>query len=436
MSGEAWTSPLRSLLRLPDLPPVALASLKREQLTEATLPIAFALMEGGFIGVIADKIYGVPPWVLAVITAAPMFGNLSSYLWNALASARRKVPFIVALQAGVLCCLVVIALSPPGPSGTWILVGSLITSRFLIAGIITVRSVIWSLNYGRAVRARTTGRLQVITSLVMVLTSALAGALLDAEPGAFRMLYLTAALLSVAGIVAFSRVAVIGEARQRVLERRVAEPRSGHRLSFLAILRNDPNYARYQLYQFLAGTANMLLEAPLIYLVSRQLQASYTASIGITLVIPFTVSLVTLPLWARYLDRVHVAEFRARQSVFWVASQLVMWGAALAGSLAGLAIGRALLGVARGGGSLAWQLGHNDFAARDQLAAYMGVHVTLTGIRGAFAPFLGITLYLGWDGPLPFAGTGPQLFGVAALLSSISWWGFRALERHMAGSKA
>ncbi len=60
-------------------------------------------------------------------------------------------------------------------------------------------------------------------------------------------------------------------------------------------------------------------------------------------------------------------------------------------------MGRVITGIVNGGGSLAWQLGHNDFAPRDQLSTYMGIHVTLTGVRGAFAPFLGMALYLGWD---------------------------------------
>ena len=115
--GESPLGKLKSLVTVPSLPSRARASLAREQVTEFTLPVAFALLEGGFIGVIADKIYGVPPWVLAVITAAPMFGNLSSYLWNALASAQPKVRFIVALQAGSLLCLVAIGFSPEGSAG-------------------------------------------------------------------------------------------------------------------------------------------------------------------------------------------------------------------------------------------------------------------------------------------------------------------------------
>jgi hypothetical protein len=55
------------------------------------------------------------------------------------------------------------------------------------------------------------------------------------------------------------------------------------------------------------------------------------------------------------------------------------------------------MGAARSGGGLAWNIGHNDFAPSERAGAYMGVHVTLTGIRGAFAPFLGMALYLGWN---------------------------------------
>ena len=71
--------------------------------------------------------------------------------------------------------------------------------------------------------------------------------------------------------------------------------------------------------------------------------------------------------------------------------------------------------------ALAWQLGHNDFARPDQLSAYMGVHVTLTGIRGATAPFLGMFLYVGWDlGWFSFDGMHEGLFLLAAGLSAIS----------------
>ena len=416
---------------------VAQRSFRYEQLTELTLPVAFTLLEGGIVGVLAAKIYQVSPLVLAVITAAPMFGNLSSFFWNKLANARTKVRFANVVQLLTVACVLAIAVAPINHVGAVLLVAGMILSRLLIAGIITVRSVVWSLNYARGLRARTTGRLQIITSLVTVVISSLVGPLLDANPESFRWVYLAGAVFGIIGIWFFSKVKVVGESRHRVLERRSQRPLASTRTGFFEVLKSDRNYASYQTYQFIAGCANMILEAPLVFLVTRELHASYTESITITMVIPFAVSVVTLPLWARYLDRVHVAEFRARQSVLWILSQLVLWFGALSGSLLWIAASRFVQGIARGGGSLAWQLGHNDFADQDQLSAYMGIHVTLTGVRGATAPFIGMFLYVGWELQWwSFAGMDSALFLLAAALSVVSWNGFRRLHRRMRGEAA
>jgi MFS family permease len=423
---------LKSLVARPALPADAQRAFRYEQLTEFTLPVAFTLLEGGLVGVIAAKIYQVSPAVLAVITAAPMFGNLSSFFWSRLANARTKVRFAVVVQTLTMLCVLAIALAPVTPAGAWLLVLGMVLSRLLIAGIITVRSVVWSLNYQRALRARTTGRLQVITSLVTVVVSSAIGPLLDADPGSFRWVYLGGALIGMLGIYFFSRVNVIGESRQRVLERRASRNQQTEQLGFLEILRRDKRYARYQLFQFTAGSANMIIEAPLVFLIARELDASYTVSIALTMVIPFAISLLTLPAWANYLDRVHVAEFRARQSILWIISQAVLWFGAFTGSLLWIGISRFVLGIARGGGALAWQLGHNDFADQQSLGAYMGVHVSLTGIRGATMPFLGMLLYLGFDSDyVHMDGIGDGLFLLAAALSVVSWWGFRSLHRDM-----
>lgn len=420
---------LSRLFARPELPEAAQRAFRYEQLTELTLPVAFTLLEGGIVGVIAAKIYQVSPFVLAVITAAPMFGNLSSYFWSRLSSARTKVRFANVVQLLTMACVLAIAVAPVNEAGAVLLVLGMISSRLLITGIITVRSVVWSLNYARTVRARTTGRLQIITSLVTVVISSAVGPLLDADPESFRWVYIAGAVFGGFGIYFFSRVNVIGEARHRVLERQASRPADAEEnIGFLEILRRDRQFARYQLYQFTAGAANMIIEAPLVYLITRELNAGYTQSIAMTMVIPFAVSVITLPLWAGYLDRVHVSEFRARQSVLWILSQILLWAGAVLGSLWWVGASRFVQGIARGGGSLAWQLGHNDFADQRALSAYMGIHVTLTGVRGATMPFLGMFLYIGladWN------GIGAWLFLIAAALSAVSWWGFRRLHQAM-----
>ena len=409
-------------------------SFRAEKASELSLPGAIVLLEGGVVGVIAAKIYAVEPLTLALISAAPMFANLSSFFWSKIAAGRSKVAFACLLQALIIACVVAVALVPSGEWGSFVLVSSMIASRILLAGIVTVRSVIWSLNFARHQRARATSQLQMINAVITVLISSAIGPLLDTYPNSVAWIYWTGAILGCLGLVLFAQVRVIGEARQRVRERRERRnPESA--IGFMEILKTDRLFRWYQMNMFAAGFGAMLIEAPLIFIITRQMQASYTQSIMLTMVIPFAVSLLSMPMWANYLDRVHVAQFRSRQSLLWILAQLLTMAGALLGSFAWLIVARTIMGIARGGGSLAWQLGHNDFARPDQLGDYMGLHVTLTGVRGAIAPFLGVLLYTGWESgglmPGSWAGVGAGVFGVAAGISGLSGWGFYALYRSM-----
>jgi MFS family permease len=342
-----------------------------------------ALMHGGFVGVVADKVFHVHPALLALISAASMFGNLSSFFWARVADGRRKVPLLVALLSGCVTCVAAIALIPISPAGSLLLAASVIACQLLQAGLSSVRGLVWTLNYPRDVRGRVTARLSILTTLTITLISLAAGAALDASPESFRWLYLAGALAAALGVYAFSGVRLIGESEQITLERDARAPTGPEAPAargMLGVLRADSAFARYQIWQFVLGASNMMIEAPLIYLVSRELQASYIVSIALTQAIPLGLSVVMMPFWAAWLDRVHVLDFRAGHSWLFTGSTLLTWTGALTGSLWLVAAGRVVSGVARGGGSLAWSLGHNDFAAPDRVTLYKGIHVTLTGV--------------------------------------------------------
>ena len=89
---------MKDFIELPQQQEVTQKSYRRELVTELTVPMSFAVMEGGFVGVVADKLYQVEPWVLAIITAAPMFSNLSSFVWAKIIRGRDKVSTIVTIQ--------------------------------------------------------------------------------------------------------------------------------------------------------------------------------------------------------------------------------------------------------------------------------------------------------------------------------------------------
>ena len=83
---------------------------------------------------------------------------------------------------------------------------------------------------------------------------------------------------------------------------------------------------------FAAGFGNMLIEAPLIFLITRELSASYATSIGLTTVI-IPISLLSLPLWARYLIG-FTSTVSCPAKCSWVLAQVLTLVGALLGSIA------------------------------------------------------------------------------------------------------
>ena len=436
---------LRSWLQRPDLTPFALASFRCELRAEATLPICYALLEGGFVGVLADKVFHLGPFGIALVTASQLFGNLASAGWARLGERTRKVPLINALQFGVAALAAAIALIPATSAGARIFVAALIATHIIRGGITTLRSVIWTQNYAAGARARITARLTFLGQGVLAATAWLAGEWLDRSGMAYSAPYLLGAALGAFGAFWFSRISMRGEETPGAppLGASAEGPRAPRGRLF-AVLREDPLYARYLLWQSVLGASNMMIEPAVVVLVSRELAADTATSVALITTIPLGLGVLLLPVWAAYVDRVHVAEFRARHSWLWAISQATTAIGALTHSLAWVAAGRVMLGIARGGGTLAWNIGHNDFARPERAGLYMGVHATLTGIRGAIAPFVGIALYAGVPAlaltsnfTLPaLPAIGGWMMLIAAALSALSTLGFAALHRRIVAERA
>ena len=421
-------------LRRPEIEPEALASFRRERAADATLPLCMALMEGGVIGVIADKVYHAHPAWIAFATAAPMFASLTSVWWARLAERVRPVPLLVALQAAVVVSVAAVALLPRSPLGLVLLMTLLVVARVAIGATVTVRSLVWTHNYPRAVRARVIARLAILSQAAMAGMGVVAGLALDRRHEALPSLYLFAAAVGALGAWFYAGVRLRGDDARAAAANAAPRP---PRTSTWRVLREDPLFARYLGWQFVLGISNMMIEPALVYAVSREMGAGYGTSIAIVTVVPNVLSMATLPLWARSVDRMHAAEFRAKHSWLWVIAQGVMGLGTLMGSVFWIGFGRVVYGIARGGGNLAWSLGHNDFAHPERAGLYMGVHATLTGLRGVFAPFVGMLLYLG-SAPhaLPFGfvlpavpALGGWMMVLAAGLALVATLGFVRLQR-------
>lgn len=433
------------------------------------------LVEGTVSAVVVAKTFGGSNFLITVVQATPAFANLVSLYWGALIVGRRKIPAFIALASASVAVALSIAVTPRSDLGGWIFALQICLSRVFMSGVVTTRASLWKSNYPRSHRGRITANLQIVRTLMSLPVILGGGLLFDLAPDAYHWFYPTIAVIGAFGLLVLRGERVRGEERtishringaarepiaqvsdplQPAIEAEdekkpladdgVIEPFSLvalvspwqiiHRMK--QVLRADPRFARYCKAQMCIGTANLMVMPVNTIVLTKVLNLNYTLSNGLLDFIPRVVTIAMLPVWARLFDRVGVLRFRMSNSLCWCGSLLFCGLGALfahlstgqAGALAAVAIGiyvlgRLFEGFAQSGGAIAWNIGHLHFAEDDKAELYMGIHVSLTGLRGLIAPFLGALLYtyMGW-----------LVFMVGFVISLIGYFIFAGLAREEA----
>lgn len=385
------------------------------------------LLEGTVSAVVVSKTFGGSDWLITVVQATPAFANLSSLLWGALLVGRRKLPVFMGLAAACIAVSLSVGATPHSSAGGWIFALQIALSRVFISGVVNAQAALWKRNYPKTHRGRITAALQLVRTLMSLPVILGGGLLFDWDDSAYRWFYPAMACLGAASLLVFRAIHVRGE--KAALAKNDTEGADGDAgLSEVfemrdlispqqilgrmrEVLRQDPRFAKYCTAQMCIGIGNLMILPVNAIILTKVLNLTYTASNSLLDVIPRGVILVMLPFWARLFDRVGVVRFRVFSSICCCGSlalgglgaffahyaQQPGSGAYLA-AMATYSIGRVLEGMALSGGAIAWYIGHLHFAEDEKSDLYMGIHVSLTGLRGLFAPFVGTLLYVfvGW----------------------------------------
>ncbi len=144
----------------------------------------------------------------------------------------------------------------------------------------------------------------------------------------------------------------------------------------------------------LNGFTTMIIDMGVLALIMTDLfESSWTEGGLVLAAVPLLVTAVSSLIWARFFDTVNIFSIRYYVALTWILSRIFLIIGIWQHSIAIVLVSRAITGVAMGGGRLAWRLGHMEFAPPNQDSLYMSAHVSLTGLRGLFAPVIGIFLY-------------------------------------------
>jgi len=401
--SDAKISTENSAERKPALPMMARLSYQREILSWWFVPLMLSGLQGGTIAVFLKKTYagleGISTEQLdlavSIVAASKAIGHIVSYAWASVSRGQRKIQFIFWLQLFTAVVVAAFALVPRSSGGLWMIVGLCVMAWTLWCGVITLRTGVWSANYAKAHRPRIAGRIMTIDALLVALAGVLIGFGLDINPMSYRIIFPLLAMFGVVGAILYRRIPFRRES-QHIARERKANAKHGSSLSPMVVarvLRGDSWYRGYMACMFTMGFGNLMLHPILAIALTDQFDVGYQTGILITTVIPLVCLTLTISSWGRRLERMHVIEFRALHAwSFVVVSTLVLIGVAFH-QIAFLYLAAVATGVGWGGGALAWNLGHQHFAPPNRDAEYMGVHITLTGIRGVIGPIVGVQLY-------------------------------------------
>jgi MFS family permease len=419
------------------VPALARANYRRELAGALFFPVALAAVEGAVIGVVVKNAYAgqvsavLLAFVVGFLAAAPELANVASFVWAALSHGRNKIRFLVWLQAVVVLMVAVVGLAPRTAGGLVLLAVAVVVARVCMAGVFMLRATLWGQNYARRDRARITGKFSTIQVTVIAGVALLLGLTQDMGAEYFRVILLAASALGAVGVVCYARVRVRGHGKLLRRERggEKGERPTLHPMSPLRVLKQDAAYRRFMTAMFLLGAGNLMLIAPLTLTLADDFGMGALQSMIIVSSLPYLVIPFAIPFWSRLMSTRHVVGFRAVHSWTFVVSQTIVLIAAVTRTVELMYVGAVVQGIGFAGGSLAWNLGHLDFAPPHRAAEYMGVHVTLTGIRGLIAPVLAVSIYEGLRHTWPGAEHG--VFGLSVVLCVLGALSFMRLHRGM-----
>jgi hypothetical protein len=153
-------------------------------------------------------------------------------------------------------------------------------------GVITVRAAVWRNNYPTANRAKIAGKLATIQSITLALSGLGVGLAMDASPDNYHYLFPVLALFGLIGNQIYRKVRL---RRARQLQRAELDGRKKDAgfspMGMVTLLREDRLYASFMWWMSVFGFGNLMLMAPMTFVVTDEFRLDYTQGILVNAII-------------------------------------------------------------------------------------------------------------------------------------------------------
>lgn len=361
-----------------------------------SLLLLSALFNGvfnGFTGIqdiIARKAFNALDWQLMVLTMIWPVTNFLSIWWGKIleqSSSKAKFFWFVAFFGRLSLILAYFTTS----MNIYLLIFGLVS---FFNGILSPASnSIYQSNLPHD-RSKIFGYTMSAASAISMIFAFIAGRFLDSSEANLKLIFV---FVSLAGFLSASILSFIKIAKNKV----TYQDRMKRSEFFLTpllrafqLLKTNKPYAHFQRDFTLYGFGFLSLSPVIPIFMVDYLKLNYTHSFvskGILAQIGF---LILSPVFGKLHDNFHPFKFASYSfaSIAVFPLLLIITGLIQNNSFSLFAIYFSFLvyGFAMSGVNMAWNMSSIHFAGNEDASMYQSLHITITGIRGLFAPVLGI----------------------------------------------
>lgn len=333
--------------------------------------------------ILYKDLHATPFQLAVIITLKPLVAILSSY-WSAQVHSKPNRLVSSILSARWIAYLPFLAF--PFVHSSWYLIGCIGLFMFLQAGMMPAWMELLKQNVPVHLREKIFSYTQAFGYLGGGLLPFAIGWILDEWVGSWRWMFPLAALVGLSAQIWQYRILIKPTAAL------TDKPFSSHLLiqpwkSAWDLLRNRPDFAKFQIGFMLLGSGLMILQPALPIFFVDQLHLSYLEmGVAITLCkgIGFACS---SPLWSSWIQKVDL--FRFGTVIACLAALFPLLLIAAQEQLFWLYLAYMMYGLMQAGNELSWNLSGPIFAKQEDSSPFSSVNVIAVGVRGIFIPSLG-----------------------------------------------
>jgi MFS family permease len=343
--------------------------------------------------IVAKKALNALDWQVTILVMLWPLSNLFSIWWGKILEHSDSLSkyFLLLAFLGRLPIILMIFVSSYYPY-----LGLMILMFSFNALMSPAQNTIFQTTFSRKNRGTAFGYMSSLAVLTALLVSYFTGRILDVNESYFQYYFVIVAIFGALGAFFLSRIKIRKNSRKEKAFPTRKELVSGPVKRALELLKNNHEFAYFERSYFVYGIGFMVLLPAIPKYLVDYLQMDYTQTFFAKGVLSQLGILLLAPLAGKIFSKKSPMQFNGftfgllslYPAVLLISSFFLNFD--FVNYLVYLAF--VIFGIAMSGIFISWNISSIYFAADEDVAMYQSIHVTLTGLRGLFAPFLGYAI--------------------------------------------